>query len=240
MKRAKATNAVKRPNAAKASKQGVEVSKQGAKDSKQGAKATKEAVKKTVTKATERVAKQAAKEAAKSAMKSAMKNAMKKAVKKAAKHGPSDWLRRIADLEDACDSITAGRRTDENVTTLGVLDDASRLRSALGRLIELSRRIRGLTPAEFASAHRITMQELVALERGERVTPNPRAIRALAKTAGVAASPCLQLAGCAARVDPALEREAMRFVSATGTETKLTRAEQRRFQAFVKVLSRPA
>ena len=236
MKRAKATNAVKRPNAAKASKQGVKASKRGVKASKQGAKATKEAVKKTVTKATERVAKQAAKEAAKSAMKSAMK----KAVKKAAKHGPSDWLRRIADLEDACDSITAGRRTDENVTTLGVLDDASRLRSALGRLIELSRRIRGLTPAEFASAHRITMQELVALERGERVTPNPRAIRALAKTAGVAASPCLQLAGCTARVDPALEREAMRFVSATGTETKLTRAEQRRFQAFVKVLSRPA
>lgn len=222
MKRTKPASAVRRPNTPKASTQTANV--------------TKGVVEKTVTKATKRAGKEATKEAARQSA----RQSTRQSTRQVATRGPSDWLRRMADLEDACDTIAAGRRDDETATTADGLDDASRLRSALGRLFELSRRVRGLTPAEFASAHRITMQELVALERGERVHPNPRTIRALAKTAGVAASPCLQLAGCTARVDPAIEREAMRFVSATGTAAKLTRAEQRRFQAFVKVLSRPA
>ena len=168
------------------------------------------------------------------------KSATKKMMKKVVRADASDWLRRMADLEDACDSISVGWCASGPMTAASGGDEASRLRTALGRLIELSRRIRGLTPAEFASAHRISMQELAALERGEGASPSPRTIRAFAKTAGVAASPLLQLAGCAAQVDPDLGREAIRFMSATGRDAKLTREERRRFQAFVKVLSRPA
>ena len=99
---------------------------------------------------------------------------------------------------------------------------------------------RGLTAAEFAAAHRITMQELVSLERGQDPAPSPRTIRVLAKAAGVSASPLLQLAGCATPIDPELSREALRFITGPVPDAKLTREEARRFRAFVKVLARPA
>jgi transcriptional regulator with XRE-family HTH domain len=195
---------------------------------------------KRVAAVTQKTAETTAKKTAEKTAKKITKSATKKMMKKVARADASDWLRRMADLEDACDSISVGWRASGSMSAASGGDEASRLRTALGRLIELSRRIRGLTPAQFASAHRISMQELAALERGEGASPNPRTIRAFAKTAGVAASPLLQLAGCAAQVDPDLGREAIRFMSATGRDAKPTREERRRFQAFVKVLSRPA
>jgi transcriptional regulator with XRE-family HTH domain len=195
---------------------------------------------KRVAAVTQKTAETTAKKTAEKTAKKITKSATKKMMKKVVRADASDWLRRMADLEDACDSISVDRRASGSMSAASGGDEASRLRTALGRLIELSRRIRGLTPAQFASAHRISMQELAALERGEGASPNPRTIRAFAKTAGVAASPLLQLAGCAAQVDPDLGREAIRFMSATGRDAKPTREERRRFQAFVKVLSRPA
>ena len=195
---------------------------------------------KRVAAVTQKTAETTAKKTAEKTAKKITKSATKKMMKKAARADASDWLRRMADLEDACESISVGWRASGSMSAASGGDEASRLRTALGRLIELSRRIRGLTPAQFASAHRISMQELAALERGEGASPNPRTIRAFAKTAGVAASPLLQLAGCAAQVDPDLGREAIRFMSVTGRDAKPTREERRRFQAFVKVLSRPA
>ena len=159
---------------------------------------------------------------------------------KPTKRAASDWLRRMADLEDSCDSVTAGRPVDGHSVDAPSDDPSTRLRAALGRLIELSRRTRGLTAAEFAAAHRITMQELVSLERGEDPAPSPRTIRVLAKAAGVSASPLLQLAGCATPIDPELSREALRFMTGPVPDAKLTREEARRFRAFVKVLARPA
>lgn len=148
------------------------------------------------------------------------------------------WLERMADAEDQCESVSVG----------GLACDFGNLRSArpkespvtkaaLGKLIELSRRDRGLSREDLARRADIDLAELLSIERGEIAHVEPYTVTKLAQALELPTSRLMELAGFSARRDRRLDEAAVHFAASSEPVDKLSVAEQQALQEFVDTLA---
>ena len=108
---------------------------------------------------------------------------------------------------------------------------------AFGRLVSLMRRERGLSIEKLADEAAIELAELVSIEEGIGITPEPRTIYQLARTFKLPQQKLMQLAGLAVARDDHLEQEAVRFAARSESTERLSRHERAALEAFVSVLT---
>lgn len=148
-----------------------------------------------------------------------------------------EWLRRMADAEDRCESVSVGGLAHD----LGLLGSPTAVphvtRSALAKLIEFSRRRLGLSPEQLADKADIDLAELVSIERGEDFVPEPRTIVKLSQVLKLPTQSLLGLAGLVQRTDTRLSEAAIRFAASSEPMEKLSAEEQRLLQNFVNTLA---
>ena len=148
------------------------------------------------------------------------------------------WLQRMADAEDQCESVSVGGLAHE----LGNLrppqpDQAPLTQVAFGKLVELSRRQRGLNREQLAREADIDVAELLGIERGKTTTVEPRTVFKLAQVLRLPAPRLMELAGLAIRNDHRLDAAAVRFAACSEPVDKLSSDEQRALQEFVGTLA---
>lgn len=144
-----------------------------------------------------------------------------------------EWLQRMADAEDRCESVSVGGlATDFGMIEAGVSSEAPRV---FGRLVEFARRARGLSIEELAKSADVDLAELLAVEDAGKV-PSPRTVFQLAKVLRLSTGKLMELAGLAEPKDTSLNQAALRFAARSEPTAKLSREEREAFEEFVKVL----
>jgi transcriptional regulator with XRE-family HTH domain len=145
----------------------------------------------------------------------------------------SNWLRRMADAEDSCPSISVGGLAQE----FGMFQSSTTgAPKVFGRLIEFARRERGLSVEALANAANVDLAEIVAIETEHDALPKPRTVFQLAQVLKLPASRLTELAGLA-QPRKSLSEAAVRFAARSEPTTKLTEDEKEAFEEFVKVLA---
>jgi len=89
---------------------------------------------------------------------------------------------------------------------------------------------------QLADTAKIDLLELLAIERVEDVTPEPRTICQLAQVMRVRADPLLELADLVERTSAALAESAVRFAARSEPMDALTKEEEEALTWFVKEL----
>lgn len=151
----------------------------------------------------------------------------------------AEWLRRMAALEDRCESVSVGGLAVD----VGLYQTASAqpiesiALDALGKLITFTRRKLGLTAAKFAERADIELADLVRLEHAQRFVLDPRTVAQLAVALSVPVSRLMALAGLTKTVDTELQRAAVRFAANAEPLQGLSKEEQAALRDFVKELS---
>jgi transcriptional regulator with XRE-family HTH domain len=144
----------------------------------------------------------------------------------------SQWLRRMADAEDRCESTSVGGLAQE----LGVLPTgAPEPPRVFGRFVEFARRQRGLSPEALAEAASVDLGELVAIENECVEVPTARTVYQLAQVLQVPAGKLSEIAGLT-QSRTTVSEAAIRFAARSEPTAKLTEDERRAFEEFVKVL----
>jgi len=145
-----------------------------------------------------------------------------------------EWVSRMADRED--NAIVSVGGLAAKVAALERLERSREL-MALGRLIDLRRREKGLTVEELTQRAHVTEAALVDLERGIRA-PNTRDVIALlAKVLDLPEEKLRAVAGLDGAPDPTLSSAALRFASQARPAEPLTPSEQSALGQFLKVLT---
>jgi len=145
-----------------------------------------------------------------------------------------EWLRRMAELEDRCESVTAGGLAHD----LGMLEAAlSEEPWLFGRFIQFARRARHLSVEKLAEQADIDIAEILGIECGANMKPAPRTVHKLAQTLGLSSGKLMELCGLAEPQDEGLRLAALRFAARSEPVTELSAAEREAFEEFVKVLS---
>ncbi|XHC09216.1 helix-turn-helix transcriptional regulator [Labrenzia sp. ac12] len=117
-------------------------------------------------------------------------------------------------------------------------DDAPEQRTyVLYQLVRQLRRRDGLTRAQLAAKIRIDAREIETIEAQPEYVPKPRTVHQLAHYLGVPAKAVEQLTSAAHAPDNSLAEAAHRFAASSDDLSKLTRAEKKLFDDFVKVLA---
>ena len=148
--------------------------------------------------------------------------------------GPSrEWLRRMAEAEERCGSVTVGGLAAD----MGLVDGSSsvELPRVFSRLVEFARRSRGLSVEALAQDADVELAELVAVEDAGKM-PSPRTVFQLAKVLRLSTGKLMELAGLAEPKDVSLNQAALRFAARSEPTAKLSREEREAFEEFVKVL----
>jgi HTH-type transcriptional regulator, competence development regulator len=146
-----------------------------------------------------------------------------------------EWLSRMAEAEDHCESFSVGGL----VCDLGMLRPAVRSTVlAFGRLVELSRRAKGLSLLKLAETTGVDILELYALERGVEWVPEPRTVFQLSTVLNLPFGELQELSGLAEPRDELIIREAVRFAANSESTAKLSADERKALEEFVKVLSK--
>ena len=110
-------------------------------------------------------------------------------------------------------------------------------RYALGRLISLWRRERGLSTEQFAERSKIDVADLLSIERAEQVFPEPRTISQLAHVLECSTASLMQLSGLAQPRDARFREAAIRFAARSEPIEKLSPSEHEALEEFVKFLA---
>ena len=147
-----------------------------------------------------------------------------------------EWVARLADLEDnALTSVgglavqLAARERSERSPEL----------MALGKLVELRRREKGLTVADLTRQAHVTEAALLDLERGLRL-PNTRDVICLvAQVLDLPEEKLLAVAGLNGVADSDLSSAAVRFTAQASPTEQLSPSEQAALGQFLKVLAVP-
>ncbi len=108
---------------------------------------------------------------------------------------------------------------------------------AFAQFVEYARRRRGWTLESLAQQADIDLRELVAIERDQRVAPEPRTVHQLAETLQVPAARLMELAGLTKMRDEKLAQAAVRFAARSEPTFQLTHEEQAAYEEFVQVLA---
>ncbi len=148
--------------------------------------------------------------------------------------GAGEWVTRMTEREDNATIAVGGL-----AAKVGAIERNERSPElmALGKLIELRRREKGLTVEALLRLARVTEAALVDLERGLRM-PNTRDVISLLATA--IDLPCerlLAVAGLHGTPSPKRNSAALRFASRARPVEGLSPAEQAALGEFLKVLA---
>ena len=146
-----------------------------------------------------------------------------------------DWMRRAAEMEDRCDSVTVGGLASD----LGMLEPTdSEQPKVLGRVVELRRRELGMSDEELASRSALEITEVRAIEQDDE---GACSIRVLYKIATALKLPPQGLAVAAGlvqvREDEEVAEATLRFAAKSAT-AKLSREERRALEEYVKALTK--
>ena len=151
------------------------------------------------------------------------------------------WLRRMADAEEQCPSISVGGMAVDVGLHSGAHEPgalaAVNAATALARLVELWRRQQQLTVEEFAKRSGLTEAEVVGIESGELI-PEPRALLQLSQVIPVSYDKLLHVAGHVQQRDERLCSGAVRFAARSEPMEALTRQEEEALRDFVNLLAR--
>jgi len=109
-------------------------------------------------------------------------------------------------------------------------------RHAFARFIELSRRGRRLTVEQLSEKADIDVSELIAIEEGDAVSPEPRTIYQLASVLKVSQQKLMELSGLARSRDRHFHAATVRFAARSEPVTVLSADEEELLQEYVKVL----
>lgn len=108
---------------------------------------------------------------------------------------------------------------------------------AFGRLINLSRRNKGLSMEKLAELARVDLDEILSIEQTTDYTPEPRTVCQLAKVLHLPEDRMLQLSGNTVTRDDQLHEEATKFAARAQSLEKLSREEKNALEQFVKRLA---
>lgn len=152
-----------------------------------------------------------------------------------------EWLRRMADAEEGCASISVGglaadlgmvRRPDR--TAGGV--EAVSAAVALSKLVQLWRRKNRMDVSQFARHANLAEVEVVGVESGELV-PEPRVLFQLSQAIKVSYDKLMLVAGHVVERDERLAIGAVRFAARSEPMEKLTREEEEALHEFINLLA---
>ena len=148
------------------------------------------------------------------------------------------WLRRMADAEAQCESVSVGGLAHELGNLRSTQPDAKPVTQlAFGKLVELSRRKLGLNREQLAQQAEVDVVEVLSIERGSETAAEPRTVFKLAQVLQLPTERLLELSGLATRSDNRLDEAAVRFAACSESVDKLSSDEQRALQEFVKTLA---
>ena len=111
-------------------------------------------------------------------------------------------------------------------------------RQSLGKFIELSRRQMRVSVEQLADKADVDLTELLAIEKGEDILPEPRTVYQLAQVLRVRVEPLLELAGLAVTISTGLTESALRFAARSEPMDALTKEEEEALNWFVKELAK--
>ncbi|MFO0911883.1 MAG: helix-turn-helix transcriptional regulator [Pirellulales bacterium] len=144
-----------------------------------------------------------------------------------------EWLKRMADMEDHCESISAGGMAVDLGLVLPKREDTPRV---LGRLIEFARRGKGWSVEKLSDAANVDLADSLALEN-EEGQPSTRTVSQVAQALGLPAKTLLELAGLIEpRQKEKLNRAAIRFAAHSEPTAQLSTEERSALDEFVKEL----
>ena len=147
-----------------------------------------------------------------------------------------DWMRRAAEMEDRCESVTVGGLASD----LGMLgSEADEPPKVLGRLVEWRRLELGMTEEQLAERTGLDVAEVRALEQDdEAVVSRAMVISKIAKALKLPWDKLAVLAGLAeVRDGDDIAEATLRFAAKSST-AKLSREQRRVLDEYVKVLSK--
>lgn len=155
-----------------------------------------------------------------------------------------EWLTKRADSDNMAE-VSAGffnlgmlnakvGGSHDNLSRLSPEQESSRL--AFGKLINLSRRKKGLRIDELADRAKVDLVEIVEIEKNPGFIPEVRTVFQLAQVLGLSNERLLQLSGNTDVRDSSLGQEAIRFAALSESVEKLNKDEQRALEEFVKFL----
>jgi len=116
-------------------------------------------------------------------------------------------------------------------------EDAPQRPAVLHQLVRQLRRRDRLTRAQLAAKIRIDAQEIETIEADPDYVPRPRTVHQLAHYLGVPAKAVEQLTSAAHSREDRLVEAAHRFAASSDDLSKLTKAEKKLFDDFVKALA---
>lgn len=152
-----------------------------------------------------------------------------------------EWLRRMADAEERCGSVSAGGLAAD----LGVFQSAAlgfvgpetvSSAVALAKLVELWRRQNRLTVEEFAKRSGLDEVEVVSIESGE-IVPEPRVLFQISQIIKVSYDKLMHIAGHMVNRDERISKAAYRFAARSESMEKLTRQEEEALHEFINTLA---
>jgi len=108
---------------------------------------------------------------------------------------------------------------------------------AFAKLVELRRRQYGLSAEALADKAAIDLEEVVNIERGEGIVPEPRTVRQLAQVLQLPERKLQQLAGLVEAKDNRLREATVRFAARSEPVENLLPEEQEALEEFVKLLA---
>ncbi|OBQ94272.1 hypothetical protein A9K66_27885 [Mesorhizobium sp. AA23] len=107
----------------------------------------------------------------------------------------------------------------------------------LFKLVHQLRRKDGLSIAQLAAKIRVDAAELEKVEKDPSYIPGPRTVHQLAEFIGVSARAVEQLTAASSAQNDNLTEAAHRFAASSDDLSKLSQAERRDLNDFVKVLA---
>jgi transcriptional regulator with XRE-family HTH domain len=144
-----------------------------------------------------------------------------------------DWFTRMAELEANADVSVGGL-----AVRLRALERDERRPElmALGKLIELRRREKGLSVQELTSRAHVTEVALADLERGLWMPSTRGVVCLVAKVLDLPTDKLLTIAGLNGAADPDLQLAALKFAAQAEPPPQLTPSEQAALGEFLQVL----
>tara|TARA_R110000824_G_scaffold167353_5_gene344310 strand:+ start:419 stop:925 length:507 start_codon:yes stop_codon:yes gene_type:complete len=111
------------------------------------------------------------------------------------------------------------------------------LKHAFGVLVKQLRKRDKLSLEQLAGKARVDLEDIKQIEHDPHFRPRPRVIHQLASVFNVPVRSLMKLSGATIVHDEAFEGEALQFAAKSEDMSKLTRAEQRLLNDYVKYLS---
>ncbi len=151
-----------------------------------------------------------------------------------------EWLLKNIDKEDKA-IVSAGSFC---LGKLDALEELSKEKKevdkpvpAFGRLINLSRRSKGLTMEKLAELARVDLDEILNIEETSEYTAEPRTVCQLAQVLQLPEDRVLELSGNRVARDKQLHEDAVKFAASAQSLEKLSPIEKQALEHFVQRLA---